>query len=330
MQIDWGLVVDPIKAFAWPAVAVFALYILRRPLAELVAQIAHRAQKFSIYSVSVELATLPALSPPWSIGSEDVRKLTSSYIIDSPSRPLFEELLKPMKADYAVVDLGAGREWLTSRLYIFALLLGTVTGLRAFVFLESVGGIRRRFLGVATPLNIQSALAARYPWLEEAYFRAAAGQYSIRQDSEEPSVSKFSNQAPLLGHTEQWRVINFVQSFLKTIQRTTLPPPEEAGSYRELPPPHDDPQTWERAHWIDGERLERDSAGFLEYAWCHDSPDKPRRVVAEDILRRSGEFVALVDDDRRFVGLIDRCALLDRVWKEREAEKVDSRQSNAS
>ena len=70
------------------------------------------------------------------------------------------------------------------------------------------------------------------------------------------------------------------------------------------------PKTWERAHWIDGERLERDLVGVLEYAWVDESLDSPRSLVSEAVIRRNASFVAIVDSDRRFVGLVDRYALL--------------------
>jgi hypothetical protein len=222
-----NVVVEVVKAVAWPMVAVFALYLLRRPLVELVAQIASRASKFSLYNVSVELAVLPELSASWTVGSTDVRKLTSSLIFDSPSQALFQELLKPGKADYAVIDLGHGREWLSSRLYIFALVLGEVRGLRAFVFLESASGNRRRFLGVATPANIQRGLSETYPWLEEAYFRAATGNPQAPA-KEETRKTTFWNRSPsLFRDTNQLRLSNFVRQFIDTIQRTTAPPLDE-------------------------------------------------------------------------------------------------------
>jgi hypothetical protein len=316
MLINWQLIVDLLKSLAWPAVVVFSLYLFRRPLTDLVAQVARRASKLSVYQVSVELATLPELSSSWSIGSADVRQLTSSQIFDSPSSTLFEELLKPGRVDYAVVDLGTGEKWLTSRLFIFALILGAVTRLRAFVFVENSGGVRRRFLGIATPSSIQSALATQYPWLEEAYLRAAAAQYFPPLPD-----SRFSNQPPLFTSTEQSRVINFVQGFIENIQRTTCPPAQEAGSHLEI---SSEPHVWERAHWIDGERLEHDLAGHLEYARYEDSPDEPQSMVAEGVARRKGTFVALVDEDRRFVGLIDRHALLDQMWKQQAAERSNA------
>lgn len=313
-MVDWALVVEAAEALAWPLVGTAALILLRKPLVELVGQVAKRARSLSVFDVSIELATLPELQPPWSAGNVDVRRLSPSLIFDSASQTLFQEILKPARADYAIVDLASGDAWLTSRLYIFAMILGEITGLRAFVFLETASGSRKRFLGVATPGDVRRALGARYPWLEEASARAWADQYPAAPQPEIAGVSRFSNQATTFSPAEPWRVTAFVRQYVENLQRHTPPPPLEAESHLEIGTA---PQTWERAHWIDGRRLENDLDAILSNARVDESPDAPRGRVTEAVLRRSAPFVALVDADQRFVGLVDRCALLTQVWNAR-------------
>jgi hypothetical protein len=327
MKIDWELVVESIKALAWPVFAAFALYLLRRPLVDLVAQIARRARKLSVFEVSVELATLPELQPSWSAGNADPRRLTSSMIFDSASASLFQELAKPNQAEYAIVDLRSGNAWLTSRLFIFAVILGEVTGLRAFVFLENAAGIRRRFLCVATPANVRKALGRRYPWLEEAFAKAlikhyyynlvmppvpavplAAGIAPAPAAAPAPPPPKFTNLAsPFAADPYGNNASNFVRRFIEELQQKTIPPESEINSYLKIETETD---TWERTRWIDGEHLERDLSGVLEFAWVEDSPDIARSTVSESVSRRNASFVALVDSDRRFISLVDRYALL--------------------
>lgn len=103
-----------------------------------------------------------------------------------------------------------------------------------------------------------------------------------------------------------------MQQFVENLQRITDPPEDEGRSYLEIGTA---PMTWERAHWINGERLERDLVGVLEYAWVDESLDSPRRQVPEAVIRRNTSFVALVDSDRRFVGLVDRYAMLSHMSK---------------
>lgn len=319
MTISWPLVVEAIKALAWPLVATLVLYLLKRPLRELVAQLARRATKVSVFEVSIELATLPELRASWSVGDVDLRQLTSAQL-DSASQALLQELLKPAQADYAIVDLRSGHAWLSSRLYLFALILGEVTGLRAFVFLETGAGVRRRFLGVASPAAVRRKLGARYPWLEEAFARALAAQYPPVPLPLTPTASAFSNQQSPLTPGEQWRVTSFVQKFIQELQRSTAPPTQEQNSYLEI---GTSPQIWERAHWLDGERLERDLIGGLDYAWVQHSPDAASVSISDAVLRRPVPFVALVDADRRFLGLVDRGAMLGHMAQRPAARAAD-------
>jgi Putative peptidoglycan binding domain len=322
-EIDWNIVVELITGLAWPIVVAIALYWFRRPLRELLFQVARRAQKLSVFQVSVQLAPLPELHTSWSVASIDLRQLNPYHLIDNPSIPLFAELLKPVQADYAIVSLAAGNEWVTSRLFIVAVVLGVVRGLRAFVFLETAGGIRRRFIGVATPENVRSRLGIRYPWLEEACIRTFAGQYMPRDGSESAGAPTFLSVQPrrvTYGSTAS-EVQEFVRQFVMhlQLQSPTAPPQNEEASYLLIPAAGTGQPMWERAHWIDGERLERDLADVLENDWYEDSPDTRRNLAEEAILKRKGTFVALVNRDRQFLGLVDRYALLDQISKREEA-----------
>jgi len=79
------------------------------------------------------------------------------------------------------------------------------------------------------------------------------------------------------------------------------------------------PQTWERTDCIDGERLERDLAGCLAYTYCEEVLDQPGALLVNAIVRRNGDFVALVDRERRFLRLVDRRAVLESLALERDA-----------
>lgn len=306
------------EAVLWPLVAVIALLLFRRRLIRLASEIAVRTKTVSFRGVSLEFQTLPALAPAWGVSrgvaTEDVRTLTSSELFDSYTLTLFEQLLHPRGADYAVVDLGRGEEWLTSRLYIFSLVLGEVSHLSALVFLETASGARRRFLGVATPGDVREPLARRYPWFEQAFALAYAAQYPPLS----PDVmakSTLSSPTYVLDASQTQKVNELVRQFITNIQRKTEPPQSEQRTYLSFQTanPTDPALTitlWERGEWIDGERLERDLTGCLEYSWHGDSPELSRRAKINGILRRQARFVALVDEDRRFVGLVDRYTLL--------------------
>ena len=313
-DIDWKLMFELTNALAWPVVALVALIVLHKPIAGALVQLAKRAKSFTVFDVSLELATLPELQTSWIADTNaDVRKLTSSLIFDSYSYTLFAQLASAQHADYAIVDLRDGKEWLTSRLYIFAMILGEVIGVRAFVFLVTSAGANRRFLGVATTADIRRSLGARYPWFDEAAARAMASAYppapvSVPVAGAEP-VSDFSNAISPVASADSSR--GFVRLFIQAIQRTIKPIDLEASSYLELSPTAMEPiQKWERARWIDGDGLERVLGDALSFDWVEDSTDLPRREIAGKVMRKKSSLVALVDGDRRFLGLADRFALL--------------------
>lgn len=322
--MNWSIVLTFLGAIVWPLVAVIAVLVFRRPMIRLASEIAVRTRKVSFKGVSLELQPLPALAPSWDVSwpvaTEDVRQLTSSELFDSYSSSLFEQLLHPREADYATVDLGRGQEWLTSRLYIFALVLGEVSHLRALVFLETVAGVRRRFLGVAAPADVRVSLARRYPWLEHAFALAYAARYSALS----PDVagqSTLPSSPYILEPSASGSVMQLVREFVSNIQRTTEPPQSEQNTYLSFQTASPGAPTvlttlWERGEWIDGEKLEHVLGEHLQNSWFFDSPDLSRRARIDGILRRTSPFVALVDEDRRFAGLVDRSALLSRTLGE--------------
>ncbi|MCU0588096.1 MAG: hypothetical protein MUF52_08050 [Syntrophobacteraceae bacterium] len=307
MKIDWKFWADFMRAMAWPGLAALMLLMFRKQIAEVLTQLARRLRRAHPRDVHVDLKRLPELPLSWKVGAADVRLLTPPRVLNGNSRAFFQELVRPAGADYVVVDLGKGQEWLASRLFLFSLILGMARSLRTLVFLESSHGVRRRFLGTASPADVHKALAVRYPWLEEAWLQASAAQYERRAtgavDGEEPASGQ-----PLFSGADPEMVRSFSHDFLERIQRSGPPPEAERDHFLQV---SSSPEAWEKTQWLDGERLERDLAGWLQYDWCEHSPDRPHKAIVASVVRRGAPFVALVDSDRRFLGLVDRYALLD-------------------
>jgi hypothetical protein len=304
--------IEFIKVIVWPLVVAGALVGFYQQIARFLDELGRRATKVSVYQVAFELATVPEFAPSWSIGSIDVRGLSSADIFDSVADTLFKQLMGNVQADYAIVDLGEGKQWLTSRLFIFAVVLERLRGLRSFVFLERCGGVRRRFVGVASPDQVRWALARHYPWLEAAFAQAYSSvtPYDPRQRTDPYIFSDpyaFSDpNAPQLPLAKQ-----LVRSFLHNIQQNQDPPPDQMESWESFTTQAG--KLWERANWLDGERLERDLQGVLQTSWLLDSPDIASSRRTEAILRREGHFVALVEESGRFRRLVDRQAILEQV-----------------
>ena len=85
---------------------------------------------------------------------------------------MLEQAQSTLPADFAVINLGSGQEWITSRLFIAAVMLERMRGVKVFVFLESTPGTTRRFVAVAPLSLVRWSLAQRFPWLEAAWVRA--------------------------------------------------------------------------------------------------------------------------------------------------------------
>lgn len=307
MKFDWRFWAEFLKSMAWPGLAAFTLLLFRKQIAELLTQAARALRGQPVQEPTPEIQTLPELASSWTVGSKDVRALTPSHIFNGNSKPFFQQLVNSVHGDYAVVDLGKGQEWLTSRLFLFAVILGMVRNLRTLVFVESSNGVRRRFLATASPEDVRKSLALRYPWLEEAWLRASAAQYAGEGHGAADSDGG-SGPQPLFAGTEVEKLRDFAHDFIESLQCTTTPPEAERELYIQSP---NAPEIWEKTQWMDGERLEKDLAGCLRYDWCENSPDKSMKLIVNSVVRRQAPFVALVDADRRFQGLVDRYALLD-------------------
>ncbi len=311
MKLDWRFWAEFLKSMAWLALAAFTILLFRKQIADLLTQAAKALRREPVPEPKVDLKTLPEFSSSWTVGSRDVRGLTPPHVFNGDSDPFFQGLLSAVQGDYAVVDLGKGREWLTSRLFLFAVILGTVRNLRTLVFVESSNGVRRRFLATATPEDVRRCLALRYPWLEEAWIRASAARYN-GVGGEAPDPGQGTGRPALFADAEIGRLRGFARDFVESLQRPGPPPESEYELYLNAPTM---PEVWEKTQWMDGDRLEKDLAGFLRYDWCEHSPDKPVHLIAASVVRRSAPFVALVDADRRFLGLVDRYALLDETTR---------------
>jgi hypothetical protein len=62
-----------------------------------------------------------------------------------------------------LIDMGPGDQWWSTRLYLLAALIQTLTGVRQFVFTHADG----RFAGMASPAAVRDGLGAAFPELAE-------------------------------------------------------------------------------------------------------------------------------------------------------------------
>jgi hypothetical protein len=94
--------------------------------------------------------------------------------------PAFEAVFAGGSVDYLIINLEAGRSWLSSRLYLFINALAEVRGIEAIVFTSRIGS-KDKFVGVCSVNVVSARLAWAFPWLPRALadaWSATRGQYS--------------------------------------------------------------------------------------------------------------------------------------------------------
>jgi hypothetical protein len=192
---------------------------------------------------------------------------------------LMEQLELPIVADYLVVNLGDGRNWLTSRLYLFARLLHE-KGVRSFVFVESMCGVTGRFVGTADLKALWRSLGRSFDWLESAFDGSQSWPGGVQ---------------------------HCLVAYLVAVQGDT--PGVDGDDWVFL----ESGNKWEHARWVDTLRLrellgEGLSSARVVCAEELSQTDQIRRVLAKE-----GPLVALVDDDRRLQTVVDRFRLAETV-----------------
>ena len=141
----------------------------RVPIGKFLETISSRATEIGIGWASIKLPEVKEASPaPVNV----IRKLKSDLWQESSSQWFPEFSSSTASSEYALLNLGDGQEWISSRLFIFAVMLQRMKSLKCVVFTSALASGDRRFLGCASPENIRWAIAADQPWLEAAYAQA--------------------------------------------------------------------------------------------------------------------------------------------------------------
>lgn len=141
----------------------------------------------------------------------DVRHLTTDLAFDSYSYSLFEQLAKLAPTEVLEIDLGNGREWLTTRLYLFSALLERRRDVRCVALLRTDGDRVRQVLGSASPEALCKSLAVEEPWLEQTYVAA------------HDEVLRTLGAAGLNLHTNVLAAQHLARAFVRNNQRFSMP-----------------------------------------------------------------------------------------------------------
>jgi hypothetical protein len=314
-----------LSTMVWLIVILIILFMLREMLPDLrarlptlVRELAGRAIKVGVGGFTLEFAKAKAFAPAFSSPTAgiDLRQRAGvMQVTDNTAATFLDQLRDPAPADYAIVNVGTGDQWLTSRLYIMAVILARMKDLKAFVFLGQSSS-SRRYLGWTHPNSVRWALARRYPWLEAAYAAAyshVAARPTIRVTSR--SGRLVDTNLPL---DDPRPSLDLLQAFLQSIQCPSEP--MVAGFAPTVAPPDSAATDWvivdeqrsirEHAVWLNSALLEDILGDELDFS--HVAFDalqgKTRSEQNRLVLGQVG--VAVTREELRFEYLIDRSILL--------------------
>ena len=169
MHVTFADVTAFVHAIAWPAALIVLAVLYRQEIPKLVQALAGRVSKLSAAGVTFEFILAKPVEETFRVRLEDIREASSAGLPPASGVPSLIELAKSTsRADYLVIDLRDGKAWLTSRLYLFAVVLPPVLGVKRFVFVGNQGSVPRHLLGFAPPESIVQSFERRYGWLREA------------------------------------------------------------------------------------------------------------------------------------------------------------------
>lgn len=298
--ISWDLVVQVVKAGLWPLVVVIGFVLFRDSIRACLSAIGMRASKFSAFSFTIELASLPDAQPWSGPVLDDLKSEFALETLDS-SGSLFEAIKDTTPVDYttpveyATVDLEDGKAWLTSRLFILAALIPRVRPIQRIVF---VCNAAKRFLGECSVTAVAEALAKRYPHLEEEYLRI---NVSAAQSN---GKTQLNLRRSMLGPMAPGEATQMLSQFLLAVRNggvTGTPGWTSLGRYVE------------HAEWITNSLIIELSDKRLNTVPVTRDTSEDGTFAARILLQRAQDYVAIVGIDGRFLRLVDRRKAIDQV-----------------
>jgi hypothetical protein len=297
---------EAIAAFAWPVVTLILLCLYRKPISAALITISNRATEIGIGSwASIKLPEVKEVYPgPVNV----IQELKSDMWMESSSQWFEGFSNSSTVSEYALLDLGDGKAWISSRLYIFAVMLQRMKSLKCIVFVRTSQLGKRQFLGCATPESVRWTLAVDQPWLEAAFAHAYAMLFPA--DPVIDSIARGSSITRLDGSLDPQVAMNVVRTFIFSLKN---PPANIAAIYS--PDWVNVGKGFEHATWLSGEELQRIIGTALwkdaVQACSSDSPEA-RKSQIKSIAAKSAPYVAVLKDDE-YNMLVSRIALLSEI-----------------
>jgi len=307
-------VASVIGAVAWPLVIIALIIALWRVLPLVVENLSGRLQSLSFMGITAGFAQASA-TPPTPSALPSIKDPQPAAWLSSSVPTLMSFLRDPGREDYAVVDLQQGQSWLTSRLYLFTSLLARMRGVRCVVFVATRSP--QSLVGLADPQQLLWALAARQPWLEQAYAQAlgmAFSQTPIQQ------AGAYGQPTDASGKLNEFTATMLVNGFLQDPDIQTQGPvnPWPTMDSVRLPTPSD-LDVYEHGTWLDPPAVSTLLGNLLVTTpVIYESADKIEQEQLQAVIRHrpaSGQpsFVAVLGPNKEFVRLLDRSAIVDSI-----------------
>jgi hypothetical protein len=292
-----------IQIIAWPLLLLILAVVFRKQLSGVFSYAASHLKSISIAGVSIELTERIAQPMIQAGGAAvDVRHAgTENNVNDSTLRSFYAQIEATGALELAIVDLGQGHEWLTSRLYILSVILMRMRGLKAIVFVDNANNGRGRFIGICPSEVLRWRLANEFPKYEEAL---ASGE--IRAAAQAPAQAFIDGDD---GHfAERNRAAELLRGFLAGVQSSPVAPVQQPELWQSLEVQPPSPPVFEYAKWIDTPLIEKLLEGAIDNVavplpqYQFASRDARLRIIFD----HKGNWVPLVRADGRFHGWIDR------------------------
>jgi len=309
-------IAETAKAILWPFVLLAVLFAYRSSLPQLLSLFASKIKSVKLGELSLEFSEAKELrATVFTGGAVDLRQAgRANDVQDSTQQSFFEQLGLSERLDFVVVDLGEGANWISSRLFILAVILGRMRGVSAIVFVRRTAATTRQFVGVAPCHSVRWRLAAAFPWLEDALSLALSS----------PTINgRIVNDDGRLGQVgfpqSPQPAIELLKAYLTALQNTNPPVDEQsAGEWVALPVPKvilpvPDPIVFEHARWLNQQDVLDLLGDALDptHLRLEDVQLMPDQARVRLVLRHGGQFVAVTRDDRVFHRLLDRMQLLE-------------------
>jgi hypothetical protein len=230
----------------------------------------------------------PNLVVDTGFGLVDLRSEPGINLAGDSTKTLLEQIQQGQSKGFAIFDLGNGTAWLSSRLFLFTIILQNIYELKAIVFVYTQDGIPDRFVGITEPERLRFAIAKRCPWLESAFAEAYISTWQYNKGIKQ-----------IFGGIDQSNATNIIYNFVQKVQSNTVDNVDStlSGEWTSLK------GKWEHAEWMTVNRVEEILGQDLDKLSCITESDlrsRPKEEQIRLILSSAGRYVAVVDQDGRF------------------------------